>query len=430
MDYAANQKEQIDKQLKFLGIGSIEELYKAVPSSIRQKAPVEEDGLSEMEAFQKMVNLGKQNAFPAYKNYLGGGSYEHYIPALVSFLTQKSEFLTSYTPYQAEASQGYLQAMFEYQSAICTLTQMDAAIGSVYDGASAVSEAVLMSLRVHPERHKVIFASTLNPHYQGVVEQYLKGLNIQPVFIPAMPDKRVDIDALKKLIDGNTASIVIQSPNYLGIIEDVKAIAALKNDSLLILAANPMSFGLYASAGELEVDISVGDTQPFGIPLQFGGPYSGYIATKTPYLRQLPGRIVGETVDSKGRRGFTLVLQAREQHIRREKATSNICTNQALMSLCTLISLLWYGKEGVPKLARLNFERAMYLKTGLENLGFKTYPSPIFNEFWVGISNANPFKSKQIVPGIPYGKGLIVAVTETKSIEDLDRYLQVAKEIR
>ena len=288
MDYAANQKEQIEKQLKFLGIASIEELYKAVPPSIRQQAPKEDDGLSEMEAFQKMVSLGKQNTFPEYKNYLGGGSYEHYIPALVSFITQKSEFLTSYTPYQAEAAQGYLQAMFEYQSAICTLTQMDVAIGSVYDGASAVSEAVLMSLRVHPERHKVIFASTLNPHYQGVVDQYVKGLNIQSVFIPTLSDKRIDLDALKKLIDGNTASIVIQSPNYLGIIEDIKQVAELKNDSLLIMAANPMSFGLYASPGELGVDISVGDTQPFGIPLQFGGPYAGYIATKTAYMRQLP----------------------------------------------------------------------------------------------------------------------------------------------
>ena len=383
-----------------------------------------------MEAFQKMLDLGKKNTFPGFKNYLGGGSYEHYIPALVSFITQKSEFLTSYTPYQAEAAQGYLHAMFEYQSAICALTQMDVTIGSVYDGASAVAEAVLMSLRVHPERHKVIFTSTLNPHYQGVVDQYVKGLNSQPVFIPTLPDKRIDIDALKKLIDGNTASIVIQSPNYLGIIEDIKPIADLKNDSLLIQVADPMSFGLYASPGELGVDISVGDTQPFGIPLQFGGPYSGYVATKTAYMRQLPGRIVGETVDTKGRRGFTLVLQAREQHIRREKATSNICTNQALMSLSTLIALLWYGKEGVPKLARLNYERAMFLKTGLEKLGFKTYPSPIFNEFWVGISNLKPFKENKIVPGISYQNGLIVAVTETKTPEDLEHYLKVAKEAK
>lgn len=428
MDFAANQKEQIEKQLNFLGIASIDELYAAVPPSIRQKAPVEDDGLSEMEAFRKMVDLGNQNTFPGYKSYLGGGSYEHYIPALVSFLTQKSEFLTSYTPYQAEASQGYLQAMFEHQSAICALTRMDVAIGSVYDGASATAEAVLMSLRIHPERHKILFASTLNPRYQAVVDQYLKGLFIQPVFIPTRADKRVDVDAFKKLIDGNTAAIVIQSPNYLGIIEEMKEIAALKNDSVLIHVADPMSFGLYAPPGDLGVDISVGDSQPFGIPLQFGGPYAGYMATRSAYMRQLPGRIVGETVDAKGRRGYTLVLQAREQHIRREKATSNICTNQALMSLATLIALLWYGKEGVPKLARLNFERAMTLKTGLEKLGFKTYSSPIFNEFWAGITNTTPFKQNKIIPGIPYENGLIVAVTETKTEEDLERYLKVAKE--
>ncbi|MFN4173498.1 MAG: aminomethyl-transferring glycine dehydrogenase subunit GcvPA [Parachlamydiaceae bacterium] len=428
MDYAANQKEQIDKQLKFLGIESIEKLFEAVPRSLLQKAPKEDDGLSEMEAFQKIVSIGKKNKFPEYKNYLGGGSYEHYVPAIVSFIAQNSAFLTSYTPYQAEAAQGYLQAMFEYQSAITTLTQMDVAIGSVYDGASASSEAVLMALRVHPNRRKVIFASTINPRYQGVIDQYIKGLGIESVFIPAKDDKSLDFDALKTAIDSNTAAIVVQSPNYLGLIEDVKQVSEIKRDALLIMIANPMSFGLYAAPGELGVDISVGDTQPFGIPLQFGGPYAGYMAAKSAYVRQLPGRIVGETTDSKGERGFVLVLQTREQHIRREKATSNICTNQALMSLSTLVSLLWYGKEGLPKLAKLNYERAMYLKTGLEKMGFKTIPGPIFNEFWVGISNLKPFKEKKIAPGIVHQNGLIVAVTETKTLEDLDLYLNAAKE--
>lgn len=419
MDFAANKKEQIDKQLKVIGL-SFEELIQAIPLSLQKKAPEEDDGLSEMEGYEKIKSLGQLNSFNEYKNYLGGGAYEHYIPAIVQAITSKSGFLTSYTPYQGEASQGYLQAIFEYQTAMANLTDMEVANASAYDGASALAEAVIMAIRINPDKKKVIFSDKINPLYMGVVDQYLA----------AVPYVKIVTDQVEKEIDQDTAAIVFQSPNYLGIIEDLENIKNIKGDALFILSANPMSFGLYKTPGELGVDIAVGDTQPFGIPLQFGGPYAGYIATKKSYVRQLPGRIVGETVDTEGRRGFVLALQTREQHIRRDKATSNICTNQALMALSTLVTLLWYGKEGIKELALTNFRRAMYLKTELEKLGFKTFSKPIFNEFWVGISNRDAFRKEKIEPGIPFNNGLIVTVTETKTKEDLDHYLKVARSLK
>lgn len=419
MDFAANKKEQIDKQLKAIGL-SFEELIQAIPLSLQKKAPEEDDGLSEMEGYEKIKSLGQLNSFNEYKNYLGGGAYEHYIPAIVQAITSKSGFLTSYTPYQGEASQGYLQAIFEYQTAMANLTDMEVANASAYDGASALAEAVIMAIRINPDKKKVIFSDKINPLYMGVVDQYLA----------AVPYVKIVTDQVEKEIDQDTAAIVFQSPNYLGIIEDLENIKNIKGDALFILSANPMSFGIYKTPGELGVDIAVGDTQPFGIPLQFGGPYAGYIATKKSYVRQLPGRIVGETVDTEGRRGFVLALQTREQHIRRDKATSNICTNQALMALSTLVTLLWYGKEGIKELALTNFRRAMYLKTELEKLGFKTFSKPIFNEFWVGISNRDAFRKEKIEPGIPFNNGLIVTVTETKTKEDLDHYLKVARSLK
>lgn len=430
MDYTANQKEQIEKQLKAIGVSSVEALFKAIPKEILLSPPSEGEGLSEMEAFQKVKDLSNENECLKFKNYLGFGAYEHYIPAIVPFIIRKSEFLTSYTPYQAEASQGYLQAIFEYQSAIATLTGMEVANASVYDGASALAEAVLMALRLHPHKNKIVFSDEINPFYREVVNQYLHAHAVETVNIKINTKGQTDLNEIRKSIDDQVAAIVVQSPNALGIIEDIKEIASLKGGALLIHCANPLSFGLYETAGVLGVDIVVGDSQPFGIPLQFGGPYAGYMATRMAFVRQLPGRIIGETVDAVGKRGYVLTLQTREQHIRREKATSNICTNQALMALATLVALLWYGKEGVRKLAQTNFNRAMYLKTELEKIGFKTYSGPIFNEFWVDIKDTKSFENQHIVPGHPYKGGIVVAVTETKTKEDLDRFLDVARKLK
>jgi glycine dehydrogenase subunit 1 len=372
---------------------------------------------------------------------LGAGSYEHYIPALVGSICSKSGFMTSYTPYQAEASQGSLQIIFEFQSTICALTEMDVANASVYDGASACAEAILMALRWNQPRKKILISESLHPHYRKVIDVYLRGLDCFIETIPFHAQLQTDSNVFLQKIDHSVAAIVIQSPNFFGTIEDVQVFstAAKQMGALTILCANPLSYGIYASAGELHADIAVGDCQPFGIPLQFGGPYAGYMACKQELVRQLPGRIVGETIDKMGKRGFVLTLQAREQHIRREKATSNICTNQALSALSSLIAMLWYGKKGIPALALMNYQKASYLREQLVPLGSINDSLPIFNEFVVqphcSVSEIQSFfRAQNIEPGLnlekyypSLGPSLLISVTETKTQEQLDRYVEIWK---
>ncbi len=444
MDFISNKTPQIEEMLKVIGFQTIEELFNAIPSSLKVPPPLSDDGLSEFEGLRLMEALAVKNTYPAFDNYLGAGAYEHHVPALVNAVCSKSEFLTSYTPYQAEASQGMLQIIFEFQSAICALTGMDAANASVYDGASACAEAVLMAFRLNKTRRKVLIAETLHPHYRGVVNQYLSSHPFQVESIAFKKDFRIDPETFIKEIDQETAAVLIQSPNFFGALEPVKRIAekAKQAGALTILCANPMAYGIYASAAELGADIAVGDCQPFGIPLQFGGPYVGYMACRQELIRQLPGRIAGETVDAKGKRGFVLTLQAREQHIRREKATSNICTNQALAALASLTALLWYGKEGVPALALTNYQRAAYLRQKLSEIhGIHADCSvPIFNEFAIRFDRPllkvqTHFRSLGIEPGLDLGRYdpslgsyLLISVTETKSQNQLDRYIQAAKD--
>jgi glycine dehydrogenase subunit 1 len=337
-----------------------------------------------------------------------------------------------------------LQAIFEFQSAICSLTGMDVANASAYDAASACAEAVLMALRQLPEKKEILIAETLHPHYRAVVDQYLKSHGVILKTIPFSNEGTIDLKTLADNLNGNTCALLIQSPNFLGLIEPMSQIDKLvkQHGSLLIQCANPISYGLYPSAKENGADIAVGDCQPFGLPLQFGGPYAGYMACREPLLRQIPGRLVGETLDAHGKRGFVLTLQAREQHIRREKAKSNICTNQALAALASLVAMLWYGKEGIPKLALTNFQRASYLQHELSRLSNVTLlrHAPIFNEFAIRFQ-APPakvqayFRSHNIEPGLSLEsffsslKGyFLVAVTETKTKTQLDKYLKVAKD--
>jgi len=438
MDFISNQERQIEEMLSELGIGSVDELFRAIPESIRLKAPTEDDGLSEFEGMQLMREIAAKNGFADRKNYLGAGAYEHHVPAIVSSICGKSEFLTAYTPYQAEISQGLLQAIFEFQSALSALTGMDAANASVYDGASACAEALLMALRQKKKGRKVLVAESVHPHYRKVIDQYV-ARNAEIVTVPFKEDFQVDRSVIERNIDESTAAVLMQSPNFFGVLEE----PIETNDVPLILAANPLAYGIVPSAKEFGASIAVGDTQAFGLPLQFGGPYVGYIACKTPFIRQLPGRIVGETTDQEGKRGFVLTLQAREQHIRREKATSNICSNQALAALASLVTLLWYGKEGVKKLALTNFQRAHYLRDRLAALdGVEILTNKeVFNEFAVRIEapleNILPrMREKGIEPGLPlerffpqFENALLVAVTETKSKNDLDRYAECLKEV-
>lgn len=443
MDFVSNQKPQIEEMLAALGISKVEELFSDIPKELLLQRPQVDDGLSEFEGMRLMEKLAASNTFPSFENYIGAGAYEHHIPALVGAICGKSEFLTSYTPYQAEVSQGMLQIIFEFQSAICALTGMDAANASVYDGGSACAEAILMALRFRKPRSKVLIAGSLHPHYRGVINQYLSSHQGVIETIPYLKDGRIDLEAFENQIDDTTAAVLVQYPNFFGVIDELHPICDLAKakGALTIVCANPLIYGLCASAHELGADIAVGDCQPFGLSLQFGGPYAGYMACKQELVRQLPGRIVGETVDTSGKRGFVLTLQAREQHIRREKATSNICTNQALAALASLVAILWYGKEGVKELALANFQRAAYLKQKLSRIpGIKIITiGTTFNEFVVQFESPlikvfECFREAGIEPGIDlspfipeFKQCLLVAVTETKSQEQLDRYIEVAQ---
>lgn len=422
MDFVSNKQAQQKEMLEGLGIDSIEALFATIPEKLRLPPPGEDDGLSEYEGMRAMEAILSKNTFPAYDNYLGAGAYEHHVPALVGAICTKSEFLTSYTPYQAEASQGMLQVIFEYQTAIAALTGMDAANASLYDGASAAAEACLMALRHEKGRNKILISPNVNPRYRAVIEQYL-------------PKSALSIHEGEA--DSATAAVVVQNPNFLGEIEDVlKHFAKAKEaGALAILIGNPLAYGLFASAAELGADIAVGDGQPFGLPLQFGGPYVGYLACRDFLVRQMPGRIVGETKDSQGKRGYVLTLQAREQHIRREKATSNICTNQALAALACLVALAWYGKDGIHELALTNYQRTHYLHDQLSQIpGVHPYSSQeFFNEFCLIFDKPmkrvlEHFQRQGIQPGLAIGEHqLLIAVTETKSKAQLDKYVEAAK---
>lgn len=444
MDFISNQDEQNREMLAALGVSGVEELFSSIPAALRMKRPTADDGLSEYEGMRLMEALAAKNTFARWDNYLGAGAYEHHVPALVNAICSKSEFLTSYTPYQPEASQGMLQIIFEFQSAICALTGMDVSNASLYDGASACAEAMLMALRCQKGRAKVLVADSLHPNYRGVLEQYLCSPDLEVSSIPFLENGSLDFPSLERALDSNTAAVLVQYPNFFGGIDEISEVGkkAKAAGALLVVCANPLVYGLYASAAELNADIAVGDCQPFGLPLQFGGPYVGYIACRQEFLRQLPGRIVGETVDAQGKRGFCLTLQAREQHIRREKATSNICTNQALAALASLVAILWYGKEGVRKLALTNFQRASYLKEKLSSITLPTpfASRPFLNEFVIKckppvLEVQDNFRKHQIEPGLALGRFfpqfadcLLVAVTETKSKAQLDKYLKIAEQ--
>ncbi len=446
MDYVANKKRQVAEMLKALGISSVEELFSDIPADLRVARPQHEDGVSEFEAQQHFERLGQRNTHLALDSYLGAGAYEHHVPALVGAICSKSEFLTAYTPYQPEASQGMLQAIFEFQSAICALTGMCASNASVYDGANACAEAVLMGLRAtRGKRKKILLDGALHPHYRAVVELYVGSLDVEIVELPLSNDGDLDMQALDSHLDDSVATLLLQRPNFFGVVSDVGPVFAKARELGIvnILCANPLAYGIYASAAELGADIAVGDTQPFGVATQYGGPYVGYMACRQQFVRQMPGRIVGTTQDTEGRPGYVLTLQAREQHIRREKATSNICTNQALAMLASLVAMIWYGKEGTQKLALTNFQRASYLRQALAKVpGVKVQPDQmIFNEFVVTLDQpaeqvANVCRELGIEPGLPLGRywpdkqnALLVAVTETKNRQQIDRYVDVLAKV-
>jgi glycine dehydrogenase subunit 1 len=438
MRYIPHTAGDVSQMLEKIGIKSLDELFVEVPESVRLKRPLDlPEAISETELLREFKALAAKNATPStFKSFLGGGAYHHFSPAAVDMLISRSEFYTAYTPYQPEISQGTLQAIFEFQSLICQLTGMDAANASMYDGASACAEAVLMAVRL-TRRKKILLSKALNPRYRSTVATYCMYLGLELVDIAVADDGRTDLTDLAAKIDDATAAVVAGYPNYFGVVEDVAALSVTAHEAgarMVTAVAEPVALGLLKSPGELGADIVAGDGQSFGLPLAFGGPYVGFFAVRQKDVRGMPGRLVGETTDLDGQRGFVLTLATREQHIRREKATSNICSNQGLCALMTTIFMSLLGKQGLRELAEQNLAKAAYARQQITAVeGYElVFDSPSFNEFVVRSKQPvadvlNKLEQVGILGGIPLEEDypeladcFLVCVTEQNQREEID----------
>jgi glycine dehydrogenase subunit 1 len=440
--------EEIRKEmLDFIGFNSIEELFSNVDAGVRLRESLNlPDGISELEAKQKLGALASKNKNASQSAYfLGGGCYNRFVPSCISNIVQRSEFITAYTPYQPEVSQGTLQVIYEYQTMICNLTGMDVSNAGVYDGATACAEAILMAVRIK-KFNSVLIPSTLNPEYKDVIETYCNAKGIE---IDYMPQKNgvIDLERLKEL-DRGYSCILVQSPNYFGCVEDVLELSdtAKSIGAMFVVCADPVLLSLLEAPGHYGADVAVGEIQSLGIPMSFGGPGGGFMACKAEYLRQIPGRIVGMTVDKNGDRAFTLTLQTREQHIKREKSTSNICSNQALMVLWATIYMSVTGSEGLKEISEISYHKAHYLAKKINEIsGFEVPHCNFMNEFVVKIdpSVANvddmlyELEKQNIFGGIKlddkfdnYKNCMLVCVTEMNSVDDIYRYINVLKNIK
>ena len=440
MRYIPSTSEQQKEMLKEIGVSSFEELITSIPENVRLKKKLNiPPALPENELEENIVRIAQKNVdFYSMKPLIGAGAYRHFIPEAQKALLQREEFWTCYTPYQPELSQGTLQAIFEFQSHIARLTKMEVVIPSIFDGASATAEAVLMAIRL-THKEKIIISSLLHPHYRETIKTYIEPHNIEIVELP-LQDGVTSLDMLKQSIDDNTAAVIIQSPNFLGGVEDIQNFSEIthQNDSLIIqVIVEAMSLALLKSPGNMNVDIVAGNTQSFGLDLSFGGPYNAFLATKKEYIRQLPGRIVGQTKDRDGKRVFVMTLRAREQDIRREKATSNICTNHNLNVMAGNIYLSLMGTEGLYQYSLLNFKKAHYLEKELLKSGKFTnpFPYPYFNEFLINYQGSikelqirliennfiPPLSIGQYYPDGRFEQTLLFAVTEIFSRDELNK---------
>ena len=432
--YVPSTAQERQEMLASIGLCSIDELFSHIPDSLKLKGELNlPSGKSELEVCRTMEHIAAQNiVFDSI--FRGAGAYDHYIPAIVKSVTGKEEFVTAYTPYQAEISQGVLQSIFEYQTMICELTGMDVSNASVYDGATAAAEAVNMCCE---RSRNVVFCSTAaHPDTIEVVKTYCWASGHEFVLVPAK-DGKTDWNSIVPQLDKKTsACLYIQSPNFFGQIEDVQQAAEAVHavGAKLIMGCNPIALGLYKTPAELGADIAVGEGQPLGMPLSFGGPYLGFMATTKAMMRKLPGRIVGETTDVDGKRAFVLTLQAREQHIRREKASSNICSNQALCAMTAAVYLAAVGPEGLKQVANLCYQKAHYLMQQLTAIPGITlrYQGPFFHEFVTDQGDANrillKLEQEGILGGLPLSDGGILwCATEKNSKEDIDRMVGIIR---
>lgn len=431
------------EMLQTIGFTQVEELFADIPESIRFKGKLDiPPAMSELDLVRHMRKLAEKNAdFSRMVSFLGAGAYEHFIPSVVGHVIARSEFYTAYTPYQPEISQGELQAIFEYQSMICELTGMDVANSSMYDGPTALAEAAAMASAVS-RKNKVLVSRAVHPEARAILNTQAKGLGLEIVEVPI--DQGVtDTEQLARLADEDTAAVLIQTPNFFGHLEDLSHIEPIahRHKGLLVVSANPMSLGIVEPPATFGADVVVGDAQPLGIPVQFGGPHCGYFATTDELKRRIPGRIVGQTTDEDGVRGFVLTLQAREQHIRREKATSNICSNQALNALAVSVYLSAMGKRGMEEVAKLNIQKAHYARQQLLRLpGIQPlFNQPFFNEFAIQLPRSVQSLQKALLQqGIlagydlsndypEYENSLLLAVTEVRSKVEIDQLVDAVE---
>jgi glycine dehydrogenase subunit 1 len=438
MPFIVNTDSEREEMLRAIGVNSFDDLIADIPEEIRLKKALDLFPASDEPEVRKLLEaLALANRSTAdYTSFLGGGAYDHFIPSAIKSITSRSEFYTAYTPYQAEVSQGTLQAIYEYQSLICRLYEMDVANASMYDGATALAEAVLMAMNV-TGRSQVVVAGKLHPFNSSVLKTYLEAAGHNAVIQNSLEEGIGSIAALKELVGDTVAAVVVQQPNFYGSLEEVEAIGAIAhaNGALFVVSADPLSLGLLAAPGSYGADIAVGEGQPLGSSQSFGGPYLGIFTVKQQLVRKIPGRLVGMTKDRDGEDGFILTLQTREQHIRREKATSNICSNQALNALQAALYLSLLGKEGLQQVAAQSAQRAHYLAGKIASIpGFSLkYKSPFFREFVVetpipAAILVEKMLEKSIFAGYDlaaHGEtGLLVAVTEKRTKAELDSFVE------
>ena len=411
MAYLVNTPDQRAEMLQTIGVGSIAELLEQSPAPLQMGRPLDlPPALCEIELEAHMKGLASRNLARSRTCFLGGGAYDHFIPAAVDAVASRSEFYTAYTPYQAEASQGSLQVFFEYQSLVCRLTGLGVSNASLYEGGTALSEAVFMSMRATDRHRKVVVLGSVHPEYRQVCATYLHQVGCELVVVPT-PDGQADPAAVARALDDTTACLVVQSPNFFGVIEPVAELcrSAQQVGALAVVSFDPLSLGVLKRPGDMGADIAVAEGQGLGIPLQFGGPYVGMLACREEYVRKMPGRLIGETIDREGRRTFVLNLQAREQHIRRDKATSNICTNQGLMALRATVYLSLLGPHGLKELGELCLRRSRYAAAALAERGLPlAFAGPTFKEFAVRCpGGAERVIARAAEAGFDIGPGLL-----------------------
>ncbi len=447
MRYLPHTEEDVRQMLATIGVASIEALFCEVPPAVRLQRPLLlPEALAESDLLRELRQLAARNATAAdHSSFLGGGAYNHFIPAVVDQLISRSEFYTAYTPYQPEISQGTLQAIFEFQTLICQLTGMDQANASMYDGASACAEGVLLAARA-TRRKRVLLSAGLHPDYRRTVETYCSFIGLELVEVPCNAAGATDGARLQALADAETAAVVAGYPNFFGVVEDIAVLAGIAHDAgalLVSVTTEPIALGLLKSPGELGADLAVGEGQSFGIPVSYGGPGVGFFAARQKFLRNMPGRLIGQTIDKDGHRGFVLTLATREQHIRREKATSNICSNQGLCALMATVYLALLGKAGIREVAQQNLAKAEYAKGRLAALPKVTLPfsGPTFNEFVIETPRPaetvlEALAGRQILGGVDLGRydrgrkqQILVCVTEQNRRAEIDALAEALGEV-